>query len=248
MSWKNAGCAQYYNRALEYDDIIKLVGSAKSMDDNFPLAKFRNDMSHDTPLIAINMGQKGKLSGILNGFMTPVSHPALQFKAAPGQLPAAEIRSDLSLLGEIEPQNYFIFGKPISASRSPAPHHSLFKEIGLPNVYERFETDNADEIKSVSADKSFDGAGVTIPLKLDVISHIDELSDAAKLIGGVNTIIKVRGSDGTARLVGDNTDWTEFRKSLTAAGAQPGSSLIIGSGGTARAAIYALESLSYSPV
>ncbi len=248
LSWKNAGWAQYYNRALEYGDVIKLVGSAKSIDDNFALAKFKDDMSHDTPLIAINMGPKGRLSRILNGFMTPVSHPALPFKAAPGQLSAAEIRSGLSLLGEIDPLNFYIFGKPISASRSPALHNTLYAKTGLPHLYQRFETDVAEDVKSIIHSKDFGGASVTIPHKIRVIPLLDELSDAAKTIGAVNTIVKNISSDGTSRLLGDNTDWTGIEKSLVAAGAEPGSGLVIGSGGTARAAIYALQSLGYSPV
>lgn len=248
LSWRNAGWAQYYNRALEYGDIIKLVGVATSIEDNFALARFKDSMSHETPLIAINMGEKGKLSRVLNGFMTPVSHPALPFKAAPGQLSAAEIRSGLSLLGEIKAQNFYIFGKPISASRSPALHNALFKKTGLPNVYSLFETDNAQDIRSLIESQDFGGASVTIPLKLDVIPLMDDLSEAAKAIGAVNTIIRSPSSSGSSRLLGDNTDWTGIRKTLTSARAQPGAGLIIGSGGTARAAVYALQSLGYSPV
>lgn len=244
LSWKNAGWAQYYNRALEHGDIIKLVGVAKSIDDNFALAKFKDEMSHDTPLIAINMGAKGKLSRILNGFMTPVSHPALPFKAAPGQLSAAEIRSGLSLLGEIDQKNFYIFGKPISASRSPALHNSLFKKTGLPHAYGRLETDVVNDIQETVHDDNFGGASVTIPLKIDVVELLDELTDAAKAVGAVNTISKT--VDG--KLLGDNTDWTGIEKSLLSAGAQPGAGLVIGSGGTSRAAIYALQQLHYSPV
>lgn len=247
LSWKNAGWAQYYNRALEYGDIVKLVGVAKSMEDNFALAKFKEEMSHETPLIAINMGAKGKLSRVLNGFMTPVSHPALPFKAAPGQLSAAEIRSSLSLLGELESQDFYLFGKPISASRSPALHNTLFKKTGLPNVYSLLETDNAQDIKSVIESETFGGASVTIPLKLDVIPLLDDLTEAAKTIGAVNTIVKV-SSGNSSRLLGDNTDWTGIRKTLISAGAQPGSGLIIGTGGTARAGIFSLQSLGYSPI
>ncbi|KAL5347317.1 3-dehydroquinate dehydratase (3-dehydroquinase) [Pseudogymnoascus australis] len=248
LSWKNAGWAQYYNRALEYGDIVKLVGVAKSMDDNFALAKFKNDMTHETPLIAINMGAKGKLSRVLNGFMTPVSHPALPFKAAPGQLSATEIRSGLSLLGELEPKDYYLFGKPISASRSPALHNKLFKENGLSDVYSPFETDVAQDIEHLLKSESFGGASVTIPLKLDVIPLLDNLSQAAKTIGAVNTIARVQSSTNSTSLFGDNTDWIGIKKTLAAAGAQPGAGMVIGSGGTARAAIFALQSTGYSPV
>jgi pentafunctional AROM polypeptide len=257
LSWKNGGWIQYYNRALQYGDIIKLVGSAKSMEDNFDLAKFKSNMAaaHDIPLIAINMGVLGKLSRVLNGFMTPVSHPALPFKAAPGQLSAAEIRQGLSLLGEIQPKSFYLFGKPISASKSPALHNTLFGQTGLPHEYSRFETDQAEDVKEVIRSPDFGGASVTIPLKLDIIPLLDDITDAAKIIGAVNTIVPTPGEPGKPPLlIGENTDWLGMTHSLVSASyspisaGAPGSALVIGAGGTARAAIYALQTLAHSPI
>lgn len=257
LSWKNGGWIQYYNRALQYGDIIKLVGSAKSMEDNFDLAKFKSNMAaaHDVPLIAINMGVLGKLSRVLNGFMTPVSHPALPFKAAPGQLSAAEIRQGLSLLGEIQPKSFYLFGTPISASRSPALHNTLFRQAGLPHEYSRLETDQAEDVKEVIRSPDFGGASVTIPLKLDIIPLLDDITDAAKIIGAVNTIVPTSVEPGKPpRLIGENTDWLGMTHSLVSASystissGAPGSALVIGAGGTARAAIYALQSLAHSPI
>jgi pentafunctional AROM polypeptide len=257
LSWKNGGWIQYYNRALQYGDIIKLVGSAKSMEDNFDLAKFKSNMAaaHDVPLIAINMGVLGKLSRVLNGFMTPVSHPALPFKAAPGQLSAAEIRQGLSLLGEIQPKSFYLFGTPISASRSPALHNTLFRQAGLPHEYSRLETDQAEDVKEVIRSPDFGGASVTIPLKLDIIPLLDDITDAANIIGAVNTIVPTSVEPGKSpRLIGENTDWLGMTHSLVSASystissGAPGSALVIGAGGTARAAIYALQSLAHSPI
>jgi pentafunctional AROM polypeptide len=249
LSWKNGGWIQFYNRALEFGDIIKLVGVAKDIEDNFALAKFRTQLAHETPLIAINMGEKGKLSRMLNSFMTPVSHPALPFKAAPGQLSAAEIRQGLSLMGEIQPKSFYIFGKPISASRSPVLHNTLFKKVGLPHVYGRLETSNAADIKDAISDPSFGGASVTIPLKIDVIPLLDKLSDAAETIGAVNTIIRRSSESGTSHLIGDNTDWLGIKRTLSSSGASvTGSSMIVGTGGTSRAAIYALHDIGCTPI
>ncbi|KAH6679729.1 Shikimate dehydrogenase [Halenospora varia] len=256
LSWKNGGWVQYYNRALQFGDIIKLVGSAMSMEDNFALANFRATVAkaHDTPMIAINMGAKGKLSRILNGFMTPVSHPVLPFKAAPGQLSAVEIRQGLSLIGEIEPKAFYLFGTPISASRSPALHNALFRQAGLPHEYSRFETDKATDVEEIIRAPEFGGASVTIPLKLDIIPLLDDVTEAAKLIGAVNTIVPTVDESGNTRLVGENTDWLGMTHSLisasytTMASGPPGSALVIGAGGTARAAIYALQSLAHSPI
>ncbi|KAE8453351.1 hypothetical protein EG329_010212 [Mollisiaceae sp. DMI_Dod_QoI] len=257
LSWKNGGWIQYYNRALQYGDVIKLVGSARSMEDNFDLAKFKSNMAaaHDVPMLAINMGALGKLSRILNGFMTPVSHPALPFKAAPGQLSAGEIRQGLSLLGEIVPKSFYLFGKPISASRSPALHNTLFRQCGLPHEYSRLETDDVRDVVETIRSLDFGGASVTIPLKLDIIPLLDDITDAAKCIGAVNTIVPVVEEAGQPpRLIGENTDWLGMTYSLnsaaynTIASGSPGSALVIGGGGTARAAIYALQSLGHRPI
>lgn len=257
LSWKNGSWIQYYNKALQYGDVIKLIGFAHRMEDNFELAKFKADMAaaHKTPMIALNMGPLGRLSRVLNTFMTPVSHPALPFKAAPGQLSATEIRQALSLLGEIEPKSFFLFGAPISASRSPALHNTLFKQAGLPHFYSRYETTTAEDVRQIIRSPNFGGASVTIPLKLDIIPLLDGITDAAKHIGAVNTIIPTPAGEGQPPLlIGENTDYLGMTHSLisaayaTVSSGPPGSALVIGAGGTARAAIYALQSLGHSPI
>ncbi|KAF7597530.1 3-dehydroquinate dehydratase (3-dehydroquinase) [Aspergillus hancockii] len=254
LSWANMSWMKYYNRALEYGDVIKLVGVAKNLDDNTALRKFKvwAEEAHDTPLIAINMGDNGQLSRILNGFMTPVSHPSLPFKAAPGQLSATEIRRGLSLMGEIRQKRFAILGTPVSASRSPALHNTLFAQAGLPHEYSRLETSNVEDVKDFIRSPNFGGASVTIPLKLDIMPLLDEIVPEAEIIGAVNTIIPLVDGDKPARLVGTNTDWQGMTLSLRNAGVQGAnkdeSAVVIGGGGTARAAIYALHSMGYSPI
>ncbi|MCJ1381673.1 3-dehydroquinate dehydratase (3-dehydroquinase) [Xylographa soralifera] len=257
LSWSNGSWVPFYNQSLRYGDIVKLVGVAKVPEDNAKLMEFKSwaQSTHSTPIIAINMSVTGQLSRIQNSFMTPVSHPALPFKAAPGQLSAAEIRQALSLHGVIQPKQYFLFGKPISTSRSPSLHNTLFRSTGLPHNYRLCEADSVQELKSVIRAADFDGASVTIPLKLDIMPLLDEVSETAKLIGAVNTIVVdstrkgVRGSK--KYLVGENTDWRGIKLMLERAGAQhlkSPSGLIIGGGGTARAAVYALHEMGYSPL
>ncbi|WZH48041.1 EPSP synthase-domain-containing protein [Fusarium acuminatum] len=259
MSWKNASWIQYYNRALQYGNIIKLVGIARTPEDNFDLARFKARMqqAQKTPMIAMNMGKAGKLSRVLNRFLTPVSHPALPFKAAPGQMSAAEIRRGLALLGDLDPYNFYLFGKPIAASRSPALHNTLFDQTGLPHQYHRLETDNVEDVCDVLKAPDFGGASVTIPLKLDIMNKLDELSDAARVIGAVNTVVPLGKADanGRRRLLGDNTDWKGMVHALHDAGIeeQVGSdaqraAIVVGSGGTTRAAVFALHSLGFGPI
>ncbi|MCJ1422013.1 3-dehydroquinate dehydratase (3-dehydroquinase) [Xylographa parallela] len=257
LSWSNGSWVPFYNQSLRYGDIVKLVGVAKAPEDNVKLMEFKAwaQSAHDTPIIAINMSVIGQLSRIQNSFMTPVSHPALPFKAAPGQLSAAEIRQALSLHGVIQPRQYFLFGKPISMSRSPSLHNKLFRSIGVPHNYSLYESDSVQELKPVIQAADFGGASVTIPLKLDIMPLLDEVSEDAKLIGAVNTIVvdsTRKAVGGSAKyLVGENTDWRGMKLMLERAGAQhlkSPSGLIIGGGGTARAAVYALHEMGYSPL
>ncbi|KAK2880173.1 hypothetical protein FQN49_000492 [Arthroderma sp. PD_2] len=258
LSWSNGSWIQYYNKALQYGDVIKLIGVAKTLEDNMALRQFKSwaETAYPVPIIAINMGNKGRLSRVLNGFMTPVSHPDLPFKAAPGQISAKEIRQALTLMGEIDAMKFALFGKPISASRSPALHNALFAKAGLSHEYGLLETDKVENVEKFIRSDDFGGASVTIPLKEHIMPLLDEISAEAKIIGAVNTIVPVTPSEGDDRksrkLVGYNTDWQGMVRCLNDAGAtfsKDGvSALIIGSGGTARAAIYSLHNMGYSPI
>ena len=257
LSWSNGSWVPYYNKCLQYGDVVKLVGMAKEQKDNAELLEFVSwaKAAHETPIIAINMGIDGQLSRIQNSFMTPVSHTALPFKAAPGQLSAAEIRQALSLHGVIKPKQFFLFGKPITASRSPALHNELFRSTGLPHKYRLLETDSIETLQETVRADNFGGASVTIPLKLGIIQLLDDVSADAEIIGAVNTIVvdnsRQRCGVMWNYLVGQNTDWKGMILVLDHAGAQPSqgqSAIIIGGGGTARAAIYALNQMEYAPL
>lgn len=261
LSWsKNGSWIPTYNKCLQYGDIIKLVGVAQTVEDNFSLRTFKQwaARSHsDVPVIAINMGRTGQLSRILNNFMTPVSHPALPFKAAPGQLSAKEIRTALALMGDIAPKQFYLFGTPISASKSPALHNTLFTATGLPHTYTAKETDSIATIAPLIRSPSFGGASVTIPLKLDITSLLDSVDETAQIIGAVNTIVPTPDPlhpTGPPKLIGRNTDYTGMIDCLRAAGASgllgegAQAGLVIGGGGTARAAIQTLHAMNYTPI
>ncbi|KIX03245.1 3-phosphoshikimate 1-carboxyvinyltransferase [Rhinocladiella mackenziei CBS 650.93] len=260
LSWSKPGSwIPVYNKCLQYGDVVKLIGVAKTIDDNFSLRNFKHwsaSQHPELPLIAINMGRTGQASRILNGFMTPVSHPALPFKAAPGQLSATEIRQGLTLMGEIVPKQFYLFGLPIQSSKSPALHNTLFKETGLPHAYSLCEGTSLEVIQEKIRADDFGGASVTIPLKLDVMPLLDEVDPSARLIGAVNTIVPVPDprTPGKNKLVGRNTDYLGMMDCLRAAGASAAlgegeqSGLAIGGGGTARAAIQTLHTMGYKPI
>lgn len=196
------------------------------------------------------------MSRVNNSFMTPVSHPALPAKAAPGQLSATDIRKVLGLVGEIAPKEFTIFGNPIAHSRSPVLHNTLFQLTGLPHTYGRHETSDISELPSILRSPNFGGASVTIPIKLDVMPLLDAIDPAAKTIGAVNTIVATPNpaSPSNPTLTGHNTDWQGMILALRNAGTthvsatHPEPGMVVGGGGTARAAIYALKNMGYSPI
>ena len=245
IPWTDPEWERMYNHALMLDvDIIKFVGTATTFQDNLALERFR--YSHTAkPLIAINMGELGKVSRVLNDFMTPVTSPLLPNAAAPGQLGIAEINTIFTSMGGISAKKFYVVGKPIGHSKSPLLHNTGYKLLGLPHVFGKFETDSAEEVnaKLLQGEPCLGGLAVTIPLKQEIIRYMDELSDAAKIIGAVNTVILK--NNGTFR--GDNTDWIGIKNSFLTNGIPdsiPGvSGLVIGGGGTARASVYALHKL-----
>ena len=133
-----------------------------------------------------------------------------------------------------------IFGYPISHSISPAMHNAAFESAGIDAVYEAWETAPDDLAAGVAAlrSDSYLGANVTVPHKQAVMGHLDEIDDLASRIGAVNTIVNRDG-----QLVGSNTDALGFINSLRVEAGVSARDLrvvLIGAGGAARAAAYAL--------
>lgn len=256
LKWTGSVVEEKYRAAAAVGEIVKIVGRAGSLEDNFALHAFAQAKTFtpgSKPLLAINMGTEGQLSRILNTTLSPVTHPLLPNKAAPGQLSFAQIQSALHLIGQLPSLRFFLLGTPITHSMSPTLHNTAFRLLGLPHQYELFETETVgEEIKAAIASPDFGGASVTIPFKLDVIPLLDTLSPEAEAIGAVNTIIPVRSQDGSHRLHGDNTDWIgitqSIRSRLPVQVHSPEISLVIGAGGTSRAAIFALQKLGVKKI
>ncbi|KAJ3335757.1 3-dehydroquinate dehydratase (3-dehydroquinase) [Gonapodya sp. JEL0774] len=248
-----------YKVLEKYGDILKLIGMAKHRTDNHALERFVIRVTGPSfkPLIALNMGLIGQETRALNTFITPVTHLRLPVPAAPGQLSIAQINQLRHLLGVLPEKHFFLFGSPIAHSQSPTIHNTGFKELGLPYTYKLSETTSWTELQAVIEEharvRRFGGGSVTIPLKEDVVRYgvVDELSDAAKRIGAVNTLVAVYGEEYGEkgyRIVGDNTDWLGIRRSVwkrlgSSAGGLGTVGVVIGGGGTSRAACYALKQM-----
>jgi len=125
-----------------------------------------------------------------------------------------------------------IIGDPVEHSLSPAMHNAAYAELGMNWVYTAHRvTDVGAAVAGIRA-LGIRGASVTIPHKVAVMEHLDQLDPVAEWIGSVNTIIN---DDG--RLTGANTDGAGAMKALEDAGAGLSGKrvLMLGSGGGARA-------------
>lgn len=242
FKWDNAEWENKYQFGVNSDvDIIKFVGTALEFEDNFALEEFRK--SHiSKPLIAINMRRLGQLSRIVNPLLTPVTHHLLPNSAAPGQLSIAQINVALTQIGELTPKKFHVVGTPISHSRSPILHSAGYDVLGLPHTFTKFETDSAVKVyNEVVKEPGFGGCAITIPLKIDMMKYVDELSESAKTIGAINTLYPL--SNG--KIYGTNTDWIGITESFKKNGVfgNVKNGLILGGGGTSRAAIFALHKM-----
>ena len=129
---------------------------------------------------------------------------------------------------------YGLIGCPLGHSFSKEIHESLKRY-----PYELKEL-QPDELETFLHHGDFAGINVTIPYKQAVIPYLDGISDRAKAIGAVNTVIRRNG-----RLYGDNTDFDGMRLALTKAGIllRGKKVLILGTGGTSRTAFSVAKSL-----
>ncbi len=147
-------------------------------------------------------------------------------------------------------RRFAVIGSPVSHSRSPAMHGAAYRALGLPHTYEKIETSIAELPDRVAALRAgtFDGLNVTVPHKTNVLSLVDDVDASVRATGAANTLVRV--AEGKVRA--HNTDAPALRDELVAlADAQRfrgRSAVVIGTGGAARAAIFAFGQLGVALV
>ncbi len=129
-----------------------------------------------------------------------------------------------------------IAGNPCAHSKSPLLYNRLFECFGMHYHYTRLEWPDAATILRLASLLPLKGLSVTIPFKAAVIPCLDEVDGHAAAIGAVNTVVRCGG-----RSYGHNTDWLGVRSPLVHR--QGARAVVLGAGGAAAAAVYALLSL-----
>jgi len=139
-------------------------------------------------------------------------------------------------------KQFGLIGFKLTHSFSKKYFSEKFQREGLhDHVYELFELDDPKEIIGLIGDNpNLKGLNVTIPYKETIIPYLDHIEDSAAKVGAVN-VIKIKDN----KLIGYNSDYYGFKKSLTSWIKQPiDSALILGSGGASKAVIAALKALN----
>lgn len=134
-----------------------------------------------------------------------------------------------------------VLGHPLDHTLSPRMHNAAFAALGLDWVYVPWPVSPerlGEAVAGLRALANFAGANVTVPHKEAVISHLDGLTEEARAVGAINTI--VRAGD---RLTGHTTDGAGLLAALADTGgfrAAGASVVIVGAGGAGRSAAFAL--------
>jgi shikimate dehydrogenase len=140
-----------------------------------------------------------------------------------------------------------VIGYPVAHSISPAMQQPALDALGIPATFELWPTPPDELPTRIASLRDADalGANVTVPHKLAVMRHIDEISPLARRAGAVNVVVNNQG-----RLFGDNTDVHGFAVSLEEAcpNARVRPALVLGAGGAARAVVLALEAIGLSSI
>lgn len=143
-----------------------------------------------------------------------------------------------------------IIGWPVKHSRSPLIHGYWLGKHGIVGSYSMVEVAPGELERFICggmAVQGFTGCNVTVPHKVDVLKFVDDVSDAARAIGAVNTLWFEEG-----RLRADNTDVTGFLTHLDVSAPQwrlaDRPVLVLGAGGGARGIVYGLLGAGVSKV
>ncbi len=221
-------------------DLIKIVTTAKSINDNFIIFDLLRNKYN---LIAFCMGREGEISRILAPkFGSLITYCSLGRgkESATGQISLDEMRKLYNVnLFNSQTKIIGIIGEFAENSMSKYMHNPNFKKNNLNFVYVPLKTAPNELIEFMKNFRRFNfkGAAVTIPHKENIVKLIDKIDETAEQIGAVNTLVNNNG-----KITGYNTDYYGAVESLKEKINPKNKKVLdIGAGGAARAIVYGLK-------
>jgi 3-dehydroquinate dehydratase/shikimate dehydrogenase len=217
-------------------DAIKIATSALTISDSLRLLRLAH-ASND--FIVIPMGEIGlpaRLLALREG--AALAYAPVADATAPGQVSLHDFkrlyRADVINRGT---KIFGVIGNPIGHSLSPLLHNTGFVAAKYDASYLPFLVENLKEFLQAIPEFGVCGFSVTIPHKQTIMKHLAECEPMVEKIGAANTVVV--GKNG--RLRGSNTDYVGVLRALEGKlRLRDSRALIVGAGGSARAAAFAL--------
>jgi 3-dehydroquinate dehydratase/shikimate dehydrogenase len=222
-------------------EFIKIVSTAKSLTDNVVMMRFLDRTGDKANMVGLCMGDQGVISRVLAvraGSVFTFAAATQGEETAPGQMTARAL-VDTYRIGQIDTATrvYGVAGNPIKHSLSPLMLNTAFHRESVNAVYLPLQTSKLADLLTLVRELPLSGLSVTMPLKQEILKHLENTDPVSAQIGACNTI--VRAHDG--KLYGFNTDVggivRPLEKRLNLSGAKV---LVLGAGGAARAAVFGL--------
>jgi 3-dehydroquinate dehydratase / shikimate dehydrogenase len=223
-------------------DYYKIVTTATTLYDNVAMMKFLEHNSDKHSLIGLCMGEQGIISRVLGvraGSAFTFAAVSEEQRTAPGQVTAQELRGTYRIEQvDAATKVYGIAGDPVAQSLSPAVMNAALRRETVNAVYLALHAKTLKDLLACIRDIPISGVSVTMPYKEEVVKHLDNTDPYTAKIGACNTI--VRAQDG--KLYGFNTDTAGVIRPLQQRMfLENAKILVLGAGGAARAAVFALK-------
>jgi 3-dehydroquinate dehydratase / shikimate dehydrogenase len=224
-------------------DYYKIVSTATTLSDNVAIIKFLAREGDRHSLVGMCMGEQGIISRVLGvraGSVFTFASASAGQETAPGQVTAQELRSVYRIEQvDVATRVYGVVGDPIAHSLSPAIMNAAFRRENVNAVYVTLHAKTLKDLLTCVKEIPIHGISVTMPYKEAILQHLDNSDSHTTKVGACNTV--VRAQDG--KLYGFNTDTAGVIRPIekrlsTIEGARV---LVIGAGGAARAAVFALK-------
>jgi 3-dehydroquinate dehydratase/shikimate dehydrogenase len=232
-----------YKRIVPFQpEFIKIVPTAKTLTDNVTLMRFIERMEDHSNIIGICMGDAGIISRILGvraGSAFTFAAATVGEETGPGQI-AARTLIETYRIDQVDAATkvYGVAGNPIRSSLSPIMMNTAFRRETVNAVYLALQATKLSDLLKLVQEIPIQGLSVTMPLKQEIMAHLEKTDPLSAKIGACNTVL--RAQDG--KLYGFNTDVAgitgPLEKRMSLRGAKV---LVLGAGGAARAAVFGLR-------
>lgn len=223
-------------------DFYKVVTTATSLHDNVEMLKFLQKHKDDHAMLGICMGEQGAISRVLcvrAGAAFTFAAPNHGEPTAEGQITAREMQETYRVDQlDAATRIYGVAANPVRHSLSPVLINTAMRRENVNAVYLPLLVESLDDLLACVREIPIHGLSVTMPFKEQILPLLDRSEQLTSATGSCNTV--VRSQDG--QLIGFNTDiqgiLAPLEAQLTLTGAD---ALVIGAGGAARSAVYALK-------